>query len=503
MIEFFSKLLDSSDFPARWTCGRWSSGHGWLHIVSDTAIFMAYMAIPVVLVVLITRRKDIPFPRVFWLFVAFIAFCGVSHLVEAMIFWEPVYRLSGLLKLGTATVSWATVFALIPTTRVALTLRSPAELEREVQLRTQELAEQKAMLEAVLASIGSGVAVADEAGDLVMFNDAAQEILGKGPAAIEASQWSEHYGVFLSDGETPCPEEAHPLVQILRGGAEQAEAELVIRDPQRGADRVIEATARPIQGPSGRSGAVVAIVDVTRHVKTERELSRSNQDLEQFAYAISHDLRAPLGHILMYSQLLEQELGTGLSETARSYVDVIVQGVKRTRALLDGLLEYSRIGSREVPSHPIASGEILSGVLEDLSTEIEALEARIEVGVLPPVVIDPTQLRQLFQNLLTNALKFRSDEPPHVRISAEEDGPMWRFAVQDNGIGIAPEHQQRVFGMFQRLHTREGPPGDGLGLALCQKIVTRCGGRIWIESEPPGGSTFWFTLPRGVADPSP
>lgn len=229
IIDFFRKLFDTSDFPARWHCGNWSDGHGWLHILSDVLIFAAYMAIPIVLAIFIRRRRDLPFPRVFWLFVAFIAFCGIGHLVEAIIFWKPLYRVSGLFKLGTAVASWATVLALVPTLRRALLLRSPEELEREVEARTNDLEREKATLEAVLSAIGSGVAVADADGKITVFNEAAEDILGLGPVREPMEKWAEVYGLYRPDGHRYETDEL-PLARVLRG-TPSVDEDMLVRSP--------------------------------------------------------------------------------------------------------------------------------------------------------------------------------------------------------------------------------------------------------------------------------
>jgi PAS domain S-box-containing protein len=229
------------------------------------------------------------------------------------------------------------------------------------------------------------------------------------------------------------------------------------------------------------------------------ELEERNTELEQFAYVASHDLQEPLRMISSFLQLLERRYGEHLDETAKEYIRFAVDGAKRMQRLIQDLLVYSRVGTRGKAFQRVDLGVIVEEVLADLGTAIDESGANVKVGELPNLQADPTQMRQLFQNIIGNALKFRSERPPEIQVSAErirENGsPVWRVAVQDNGIGIAPEHAERIFQIFQRLHTREEYEGTGIGLAICRKIIERHGGRIWLDSHPDRGSTFYFTIP--------
>ncbi|MDI6719607.1 MAG: PAS domain S-box protein [Methanomicrobiales archaeon] len=226
------------------------------------------------------------------------------------------------------------------------------------------------------------------------------------------------------------------------------------------------------------------------------ELRRSNEDLERFAYAASHDLQQPLRTITSYSRLLARRYRGKLDADADEFIGFIEQGGRRMQALITDLLEYSRVSTRARPLEPIPAGKPLEEALENLRFPIGESGAEISSSPLPTVLADPHQLRQVFQNLIENAIKFRrAEERPRVRIAAEREGTMWRFSVSDNGIGIEPQYFDRIFVVFQRLHGQDRYEGTGIGLALCRRIVERHGGRIWVESEPGKGSTFHFTLP--------
>jgi PAS domain S-box-containing protein len=227
------------------------------------------------------------------------------------------------------------------------------------------------------------------------------------------------------------------------------------------------------------------------------ELARSNADLEQFAYVASHDLQEPLRMVVSYLQLLERRYKGQLDERADRHIGYAVDGAKRMQRLINDLLTYSRVGRRGDTQALTDAAQILQNVLRDLSQAIEESGATVEHDPLPVVHADPTQLGQLLLNLIANALRFRSDAPPRVHVGAryEPEAHEWVFQIKDNGIGIAPEHFDRIFIIFQRLHGWAEYPGTGIGLAICKKIVERHGGRIWVESEPGQGATFFFTLP--------
>ncbi|HEV7814808.1 MAG TPA: MASE4 domain-containing protein [Janthinobacterium sp.] len=227
-----------------------------------------------------------------------------------------------------------------------------------------------------------------------------------------------------------------------------------------------------------------------------QELARSNAELEQMASIASHDLQEPLRMVGSYMQLLKRKYQDRLDADGHEFIGFAVDGTKRMQALIDDLLTYSRVGSGATPLQPTDCNAVVAAAQHSLHMALEESGAQVECGALPVVMGDAVQLTQLFQNLLANAIKFRRNLPPEIHIHAEPEDGFWRFAVQDNGIGIAPEYFEQIFVMFQRLHSRSTYPGTGIGLAICKKIVERHGGCIWMESMPGTGSTFQFTLPR-------
>jgi PAS domain S-box-containing protein len=260
---------------------------------------------------------------------------------------------------------------------------------------------------------------------------------------------------------------------------------------------------RAIRWVDGRWVRLEVATDITERKRAEEkleryaaDLKRSNEELEQFANVISHDLREPARMVKSFLQLLEQRYGEQLDSKAEEYIAYAVDGAERMQEMIKALLDLSRVGTRGKEPAPTDAEAVLERTLTSLSKAIEENDATVTHDPLPTVMADQAQLAQVFQNLIANGIKFQRDGvPPHVHVSAEQKGDKWLFAVEDNGIGIDPEQTERLFQIFQRLHTREEYEGTGIGLALCRRIVERHGGRIWVESEVGAGSTFYFTLP--------
>ncbi len=236
--------------------------------------------------------------------------------------------------------------------------------------------------------------------------------------------------------------------------------------------------------------------------KTEKnlmeELLRSNDELQQFANVASHDLQEPLRMVASYVQLLEVHLKGRLDQDAREYMGFAVDGAKRMQLLVNGLLEYSRVGSRGKEPQRVDMNDVFKQTVSNLEILILETGAKINHGNLPLVMGDSVQLTQLIQNLFSNALKFQKSGVPEIDFSAREGENEWIFACKDNGIGIDPKYFDRIFLIFQRLHHRNEYSGTGIGLAICKRIVERHSGRIWVDSKPDGGTTFFFTLPKNV-----
>jgi light-regulated signal transduction histidine kinase (bacteriophytochrome) len=247
--------------------------------------------------------------------------------------------------------------------------------------------------------------------------------------------------------------------------------------------------------------ATAAIRDITQGKRSERELARhaeelqrSNEELQQFAYVASHDLQEPLRMIVTYTDRLAESLARAMGVRERQWADYVIEGAVRMQALIEGVLEFSRVRPDRTEFETTDLGLVMRRALANLSATIEDAGAQVTYDELPAIHGDAVQLLQLFQNTIANAIKFRSQAPPRIHVAHAPDGPGWRFTVTDNGIGIAPDDVDRVFALFARLHSKDDYPGAGIGLALCKKIVEAHGGRIWIEHAPGGGTVVGFTL---------
>ena len=533
MANVLSELFDTSGFPPRWYCGIWSDALGWLHIGSDLAIFGAYFAIPCVLAYFVVRRRDVPFPNVLWLFVIFILSCGFGHLLEAVIFWYPVYRLAGVVKLVTAIVSWGTVAALIVVIPTALKFPRLAKLNVELKQSNQKLEslafanekarlksladeavarDQSARIQAILDGATDAIITINVEGIIESFNAAAEktfgyaadEVIGKNVNILMPSPYHEehdgHIQQYLATG----------ISKILGIGREvfgrRADRttfpmRLAVSEVNLGERRLFTGIVHDVTDVVQAKQQLATVHEqLARHTRQiERfnfDLKRSNEDLKQFAYVASHDLQEPLRKVAAFCQLLHDEYGDRLDNDARNYINHAVDGALRMRALIQDLLTYSRIEIQGKPLEPTDADDACAEAIRNLTVTIEEAAAEVTRDRLPVVNADRDQLARLFQNLIGNAIKYRGDQPPRIHVWAADADGQWEFRVRDNGIGIDPQYFERVFVIFQRLHAREEYAGTGIGLAVCKRIVERAGGRIWVESKLGAGSVFCFTLAK-------
>jgi len=308
-------------------------------------------------------------------------------------------------------------------------------------------------------------------------------------------------------------EESDILARIKQG--ESVEHFETIRVRKDGKKIDVSVTISPIKDSTGKIiGASKIARDITARKQAEKllaeqaeelsrkmtELARSNADLEQFAYVASHDLQEPLRMVTAYTQLLAERYRGKLDESADKFIGYASEGAQRMQVLIRDLLSYSRVGRNGLGPVNVDCNDVMKEVLQTLAPAIQESRAAVTHPDLPAVWADRTQVAQVFQNLIGNAIKFRGKEPPAVSVQAEKSGEQWLFSVRDNGIVIAHEYVETVFVVFQRLHGRDEYPGNGIGLAICKRIVERNGGKIWVESQPGSGSTFKFTLPSHGPD---
>jgi PAS domain S-box-containing protein len=339
----------------------------------------------------------------------------------------------------------------------------------------------------------------DPEGRVVSWNEGAERIKGYGAEEIIG----QHFSRFYSAEDVSNGKPGFELEEATRDGRFEDEGWRVRKDGSRFLANVVITALRDETGRLRGFGKITR--DITERRKYEvhlldkvRELKQSNDELQQFAYVASHDLQEPLRMVASYTQLLAKRYRRRLDSDADEFIAYAVDGCNRMQRLVEDLLVYSRAGNNAVVPHEISSEDALQEALRNLRAPIEESGAVVTHDSLPTITADDTQLAQVFLNLVGNAIKYRSAEVPRVHVSATKNGSKeWIFSVRDNGMGIEPQYFERIFVLFQRLHGRNEFKGTGIGLAICKKIVERAGGRIWVESEPQKGSTFYFSVPEG------
>jgi chemotaxis family two-component system sensor kinase Cph1 len=393
VTEFFTKLLSPDGWPPRWHCGHWTDFHGWLYILADLAIWAAYFTIPLSIVFFLSKKR-VPFPKVLFLFASFILACGLTHLLDVVMFWYPAYRINALARVGAAIVSWRTIIVLWKVMPQAITMKSAEDFQ--IELTSRKAVEEKLL-------------------------------------------------------------ETNSLLAI-----------------------------------------------------TNLELERSNAELQQFAAIASHDLKEPLRKIRTFVELLEFETKDHLNDESNAYILKIKNASTRMSTLIEDLLAFSNIGGNEESFEKVDLNVVVAKVLEDLEVLVKDKKAEIQMGNLPSIQAIPTLVTQLFQNLISNALKFTtSSRIPSIKISSIEIAgseialkglnPLkmyFKITVEDNGIGFDEKFLDKIFTIFQRLHGKNEFTGTGIGLATCKKISEFHGGAISANSELGKGSTFIVILPK-------
>jgi PAS domain S-box-containing protein len=364
----------------------------------------------------------------------------------------------------------------------------------------KQVALQSALLSAIVDSSDDAIISKDLNGVIMSWNKGAERLFGY--TAAEAVGRS----IAILIPPDRLEEEPKILERLKRG--ERVDHFETIRVRKDGSPLNISLTISPVRDAGGRIvGASKIARDITDRVRDQQALreanaalERANGDLQQFAYSASHDLQEPLRMVATYSELLQKRFGDQLGETGAEYIGHTVQGALRMENLLRSLRMYMRVSTGEQgPPEEIDAAAVLQKALANLAVAIKDSGASVTHTALPRIRMREFQLEQVFQNLIGNAIRYRREEPPRIEVAAERRGEEWLFSVQDNGIGIEPEFKEHIFGIFKRLHTAAEYPGTGMGLAICQRIIERSHGRIWVESEGGSGSTFYFTIPCGKA----
>lgn len=468
-------------------CLFWEPGLLALHVISDGLTALAYFSIPWLLFKLVQQRKDVPFQNLFHLFAAFIMACGTTHLMAIWTMWSPDYWLEGWVKAATGIVSAVTAVVLHRNYRAILAIPSPEELqaeidrrleaervlEEQVKSRTRELGvtrqeaeHHRMLLDETLIALPAAVVAAHAEGPIYLANPRARQLLG----LKDGANWQE--------------------VELRNEAGEVVGRDLFLVETT---DLAVVVDGRHLTCSSHLSeggGGVAVFNDVTAQKLIEEELRLSNHELKMFGHAASHDLKEPLRGIHGCLSILERRLNLE-GEREKHLFELVKGSAARMQAMIEGLLRYSQLGRHRAEVEKVEVSEVVDEVLQDLRVLLEESGAEVEVGELGQTEADPTLLRQLYANLITNAVKFRQEgKRCQVSLGRRDEA----FFVRDNGIGIDPAQFDRIFLLFQRLHAADSYPGTGLGLAVCKNVVDRHGGQIWVESTPDEGTTMWFTL---------
>ncbi|HZF64922.1 MAG TPA: ATP-binding protein, partial [Chitinophagaceae bacterium] len=516
LLDFFRKLFDSADWPPRWHCGKWTEFHGWFYIVSDLLIWSAYFALPLIILKFISRRTDAKFVRAYFLFAAFILACGSTHLLDAVTFWYPAYRLNALVRFITGVVSWVTVFYTFRILPQAMKLKSHTELEKEVQERRKAEDRLKILNGQLndaqdIAKIGSWIW--DIQNNELLWSDHMRRMY-----EVEDSVTELKYEHFINKVHPDDRTFVNEHIQDAFASKEFAtfRHRIVMDD---GSVKVLQGRGEVI---TNETGEVVKMIgtgqDITEHHQAQQsllnktsELEVANIELQKFAYVASHDLQEPLRKILTFSSLLQKESAESLNQKARVYIDKIVHSSSRMQQLIEDILNFSSLKTREEAFQVTNLNDILDQVLLDMEVVISQTNAQIVADVLPQAEVIPGQMGQLFQNLLSNAMKFRKvDEMPTISIKSRvfegkellkdskfaaylkglavnhriwERAQFFSLAVKDNGIGFDTTYSEKIFEIFQRLHTSQHHEGTGIGLAICKRIVDNHRGIIIANSS--------------------
>lgn len=394
-----------------------------------------------------------------------------------------------------------------------------AEQAEEMSRQANELARSREAMEAqsvmfklVLDNMGEGLVAADQEGHFLIWNNAAQNLMGRGAEDLPKEQWTPHYKVFLPDGVTPYPADQLPLVRALRG--ESVTVELMVQPPDTEVGKFLEVAARPLKdAPGTLRGGVAVLRDITQRKNAERriqelnealerrvaertaQLEEANKELESFTYSVAHDLRAPLRHIVGFSGILMEEFHSSLDPQAQSYLQRIQQGTRKMGELVDELLNLARVGRQAADLRQVSLNSMIEEVLGILQPEMEGRQIQWQIDTLPLVECDPTLVKQVFQNLISNALKYsRPRSPAVIEIGQTPENGSSAIFVRDNGVGFDMKYADKLFGVFQRLHRSEDFEGTGVGLATVQRIIKKHHGEVWAKAELDKGATFYFTL---------
>ncbi|QSE98821.1 sensor histidine kinase [Fulvivirga lutea] len=520
-------VFDTSQWPARWNCGVWSPAHGWLYIISDIITWLAYFSIPGVLgFYYIKKQREIPFKYVYLLFITFILACGLTHLIDAIIFWWPAYKLSAWLRFFTAIVSSISVVALVKIAPSVMEYKGPNaikeifskkvtqlsmlndQLQEEVKKRSeaeqrlQQLNDSLRISEEKFTSIleysAIGMAIVSLEGDFLDVNNSLCNTLGYAQDELK----SLNYLDITHKDDLAITREMISKMNNLEIKNYELEK------------RYYHKNGNLLWGQTNVTAAydsngqlqyfIKQIQDVTEKRRQEIEKQKINKQLEQkiislktineeldsFTYSVSHDLRSPLRSINGFGQALKEDYSEKLDELGKSYLKRIIKAAIKMGGLIDDLLNLSRISRKPLKFEPVNLSEICQQIIDE-KEGLDKYDFQIDKEMKAHG--DLNLLTIAAENLINNAIKYSSKVAhPLIQIGVDQTDKV--FYIKDNGVGFDTNHSDKLFGPFQRLHKQEEFEGVGIGLAIVKRIITKHGGSIWAESKVNNGATFYFKL---------
>lgn len=507
-------FFDYSGFPARWHCGDWPPLLGWLTIVSDAVIFAAYTAIPITIFLYVRRRKEVLFPQLFWLFCAFIFSCGTTHLIETVIFWQPIYPVQAVLKAFTAVISVAAVIGTARILPAALAVPGLVALNRNLQGEITAHAKAQGELKEVTARLEEkrrrllAAQAAAQLGDW-MFDPHTQQIV-----------WSEEiFRLHQRDVQRGPPRSLEENLQlytpsgakalqealaVLDAGNSRVDTDLEVALPDGTiawhrailhADRLADGTIGRMWGTA--QNITTEKLNVLEMERRTQELERVNHQLEQFAYIASHDLLEPLRKMRFFADMVKEEVDDRLSPDGRDALRRFTTASERMSRLVRDLLVFARAGKSLGSKQPVPLAEVVGVAIDNLESQIAEHKVEIIYHDLPVVSGDAGLLAQVFQNLIANAIRYRHPErSPRITIRSQMVAKGVEVVVEDNGLGFSRDQAVRLFQPFVRLHPQVNSEGTGIGLAICNRIIEAHGGSISAQPGPSNGALLTIILPQ-------
>ena len=492
-------LLGSEGYAPLGMCFKWDATLLVLTVVGNLLAALAMIFIPIALLAFLRRGEQYKsFHWVFYLFASASFAGGAAHAVKIWNVYHPAFALeagldffSGLAFLSTAILMWPMMPKILSLPRPEQMDKAYDELKAEM-IRRESAEYRNRQLASIVESSNDAIVSFMLNGTVLSWNRGAQELFGY---SVESTMGRAMRQLIGPDMDM--------IIEVLREGRKLDTIELPYTTHD-GKQIYLSLCVSPIKDAEGKvvSGAAI-FRDITQMkqaekdlVHTSEQLSHSNKELEDFAWVAAHDLKEPVRTMATYSKLLSQECEDALDEQGKQFLNFIHRSSIMAMARIDDVLKFSAVRREKFNPHKVDLNDLVARVTQDLNSAIRESHAKIEMPVeLPAIQGKAEYVSLLFQNVLSNAIKYRGEAVPHITITAERDGEFWHVKVRDNGIGFEQEHADKIFQMFQRLHNDEKYSGTGLGLAMCKKIVELHGGKIWAESSPGEGTTFHFTLP--------